>query len=426
MKQIKKWAGAAAFLLVFAVLFHFIGPLFIPQEDIRQEKAAFFEQPEQTMDVIYIGSSSMLRAVTPMEIWRDYGITGYSLATTVQAPVVTLAYLKDMFKTQQPQVVVLGCEWLFDDYDYEGQETNIRFALDRMPNSWAKIEAAKTVVENDPSQSFLSYLFPVLRYHSRWAEIETYAPEEDSQTVRMGYLGLGQSQAYTVPEAHLAPSGETPAFSEDSLQYYRQAIELCRQNGARVLLVKFPRLAWSAEEAQAQQDFADEMGIPLLDFNRPEYWDAISMDESKDFYDTGHLSSTGASKLSHFLGEYLQENYEITDKRSDPAFSSWNDKLDAYRQKYAFCLHEDNNKRNALYELEISDDYIQSNRLRLDDFTYTWTLYRDGKAIVREEHSSSNTFEPQLDGSGKYTTKCMVYKNGELVNTLSSLGMQIE
>ena len=108
MKQIKKWIGAVAFLLVFAVLFYIINPLFIPQDDLRREKAAFFQQPAQTLDVVYIGSSSMLRAVTPMEIWRDYGITGYSLATTVQAPVVTLAYLKDMFQSQKPEVVVLG------------------------------------------------------------------------------------------------------------------------------------------------------------------------------------------------------------------------------------------------------------------------------------------------------------------------------
>ena len=97
-------------------------------------------------------------------------------------------------------------------------------------------------MEHDPSQSFLSFLFPILRYHSRWTEIETFSLSEEKQSIQMGYVGLGQSRAYTVPETHLASSGEVPPYSEDSLQYYRQAIELCKQNGTQVLLVKFPRM----------------------------------------------------------------------------------------------------------------------------------------------------------------------------------------
>ena len=73
MKKFKKWAGVVAFWLVFAVLFYGANRLFTPAEEYRQEKAAFYQQPEQTLDVIYIGSSNTLRAVTPIEIWRDYG-----------------------------------------------------------------------------------------------------------------------------------------------------------------------------------------------------------------------------------------------------------------------------------------------------------------------------------------------------------------
>ena len=108
MRQCRQWARTILFLLVFALLFFAANPLFIPQEELRREKAAFYQQPANTLDVVYIGSSSMVRAVSPMEIWYHYGIPSYSLATTLQAPVVTLAFLEDMFKTQQPQVVVFG------------------------------------------------------------------------------------------------------------------------------------------------------------------------------------------------------------------------------------------------------------------------------------------------------------------------------
>lgn len=424
MRQCRQWARTILFLLVFALLFFAANPLFIPQEELRREKAAFYQQPANTLDVVYIGSSSMVRAVSPMEIWYHYGIPSYSLATTLQAPVVTLAFLEDMFKTQQPQVVVFGFEWLFQDYDYAGREAYLRFALDPMPNSWTKLKTAAAIVRNDPSQSFLSYLFPMLRYHTRWSELDTYSLPDDTQSVQMGYLGLGQSRCWPMPQSHMASTGVEPSFSEESLYYYRQAIALCQARGVEVLLVKFPRLLWSAEEAQAQQAFADEMGIPLLDFNQPEYWEALSLDHTRDFYDTGHLSASAASRLSRFLGTYLQEHYDLTDKRSQGEYAAWNEAAPEYFRRFACSIHADYREWDAVYQVELSSDYLELYDLQPEDFTYHWTLYRDGTAIEEVADTASNQFSPALSGPGTYAATCQVFQNGVLLDTLSSLEKQ--
>ena len=425
MKKVQKWAGVIAFWLVFAVLFYGANRLFTPAEEYRQEKAAFYQQPEQTLDVIYIGSSNTLRAVTPIEIWRDYGVTGYCMASTLQSPVVTLAYVKEVYKHQQPEVVVFAFESLFDDYAYADHETDLRLALDGVPLSWDKLQAAREIVAQDSSQSVLSYLFPFLRYHSRWSEIAEYSLPDKASTIQMGYIGMNQSVPQQLLDCYMQLSGEEAVVSESSLEYYRQAIEYCKEQGSQVLLIKFPRVDWTAEQAAAQQAFADEMDVPFLDLNEQACWDATGLNLELDFYDDNHVSATGATKLSHYLGAYLQEHYDLTDRRADPAFASWNEILPQYEQAVGFCLHVQSGDSGLTYTLETSESYLEQYQLQPEDFTYTWRLYRDGKCVATEENSTSNVFTPQLDGSGTYTAECAVSRGGEVVDTLTSLEMQI-
>ena len=52
----------------------------------RQVKQIFhtfyydFYQQEQDFDVLFLGTSHVLNAVYPMELWRDYGIVSYNMA----------------------------------------------------------------------------------------------------------------------------------------------------------------------------------------------------------------------------------------------------------------------------------------------------------------------------------------------------------
>lgn len=435
MKKFKKWAGVVAFWLIFAVLFYGANRIFTPSEINRQEKAAFFQQPEQTLDVVYIGSSNMLRAVTPMEIWRDYGIAGYCMASTLQSPAVTLAYAKEIYKYQQPEVVVFALESLFSDYAYADHESDLRLALDSVPLSWDKFQTARKIVAQDPLQSVTSYLFPLLRYHSRWREITDYSLPDKTSSVQMGYIGMNQSAPQQPWDCYMQLTGQEPVVSESSLEYYRQAIEYCQEQGSQVLLVKFPKMNWTVDMANAQQAFADEMGVSFLDLNDQACWDTTGLDLELDFYDTGHVSTTGATKLSHYLGAYLQENYGLTDKRADPAYASWNENVPEYEEEFAFCLHMMTGEEGLTFRMEASQAFLERNQIAPEDLTYSWTLYRDNKLLQTVENTTSSSFTPELEGTGTYVAACSVYcndapitvyVNGESAGSLESLPYVVE
>ncbi len=42
------------------------------------------------------------------------------------------------------------------------------------------------------------------------------------------------------------------------------------------------------------------------------------------------MNPDGASKLTHFVGQWLTEHYVLDDRRDDDAYSAWNEKLAQY------------------------------------------------------------------------------------------------
>ena len=49
------------------------------RDDSERKYGAFFEE-KQDFDVLFLGTSRVLDGVSPMELWRDYGLTGYNLS----------------------------------------------------------------------------------------------------------------------------------------------------------------------------------------------------------------------------------------------------------------------------------------------------------------------------------------------------------
>ena len=63
-----------------------------------------------------------------------------------------------------------------------------------------------------------------------------------------------------------------------------------------------------------------------------ELTEDIGIDYSTDTYDAGlHMNLSGAEKLSTYLGQVLQTQYDITDRRGDTELENiWADNIAAY------------------------------------------------------------------------------------------------
>ena len=48
------------------------------------------------------------------------------------------------------------------------------------------------------------------------------------------------------------------------------------------------------------------------------------MDTETDFYNGSHTNIFGAKRYTKWLGQYLKDNYNLPDRRSDNKYADWN------------------------------------------------------------------------------------------------------
>ena len=53
-----------------------------------------------------------------MVMWNEHGFTGYVRASALQAPAVSYGLLAESLEYQSPELVVLLCDNIFNEYDY--------------------------------------------------------------------------------------------------------------------------------------------------------------------------------------------------------------------------------------------------------------------------------------------------------------------
>ena len=216
-------------------------------------------------------------------------------------------------------------------YSEPQSEAYNRMALDGMPLSQHKLDAINASMCSD--EDMISYLIPLLRYHSRWNELSSedfeYMFKKDPVTIS-GYL----MRADTKPMTKLpnVPVLEDYEIGERCWYYLDKMRELCQTHGAELVLIKSPSLwpHWYDEWDEQISAYAEKYGLDYL--NLLPYADDIGLDMQTDTYDGGlHLNVYGAEKLSKYFGKILADKYEVPDRRDNAEIAEcWAQKCEDY------------------------------------------------------------------------------------------------
>lgn len=291
----------------------------------------YYEEENKDFDVIFLGDCEVYNSFSPVALWKEYGINSYVRGSADQYVWQSYYLLCDVLRYSTPKVVVYNVLALKND---EGKAEYNRMTLEGMEWSFVKIDAIKASVGED--ESFLEYVFPLLKYHSRWNELTfndiKYMFKKNKVTHNGYMLKTDIMPAENVP-------GKRPLadyrFKEKSTDYLDMMRELCEEKGIKLILVKAPSLYpyWHEEWDEQVSRYANENSLEYINFL--EHNDEIKIDYSTDTYDGGmHLNVYGAEKLSKYFGEILKEKYEIPDRREDKTLAKiWEDKLRFYEEE---------------------------------------------------------------------------------------------
>ena len=283
-------------------------------------------------DVLFIGDCEVYESFTPATLWEEYGITSYIRGSAQQLIWHSYYLLEEMLEKETPKAVVYNVYAM--KYGKPQDEAYNRMTLDGMKWSASKVSAINASMTEE--ESFLSYVFPILRFHSRWSQLSgedvTYLFSKD----KVSHNGYMMQTAIVPREGQDRKPLELGDYTlpATAMTYLDKIRTLCDENGVELILVKAPtntvKFYWY-DEWDAQIDaYAEEHGLSYYNFI--PLADEIGIDWSTDTYDKGyHLNVWGAQKLTSYFGELLATEHGLSDRRGEETTAEiWNAKLAAY------------------------------------------------------------------------------------------------
>lgn len=126
----------------------------------------FFEE-KNDFDVLFMGTSHVINAVFPMELWNDHGITSYNFGGHANEMATTYWCMMNALDYKTPKLVVIDCFLIDSDAKVSIHPEYLHYSLDAFPLSITKIKTAYDLVDNDRR---LELLWNFSIFHDRWGK----------------------------------------------------------------------------------------------------------------------------------------------------------------------------------------------------------------------------------------------------------------
>ena len=336
-KRILSWLCAAvAVVAVWQLLTALLSPKYMTSIPEGALIAEYYEEstPHQ---VLFVGDCEVYENFSPITLWQDYGITSYIRGSAQQLIWQSYYLLEEMLQRETPEAVVFNV--LSVKYDTPQNEAYNRMSIDGMKwssSKWGAIQASMTKEEKA-----ITYLLPLLRYHSRWNELSredlTYLFRRD----RVGYNGyLMQTGVRPVTSMPTVTPLEDYTIPTVCMDYLDRIRLLCENYGTELILIKAPSIypIWYDEWDAQIVSYAEEYGLSYYNFL--DLAEEIGIDWERETYDAGlHLNVWGAEKLSAYFGQLLVDKHGLTSQKENAALAeAWAEKCTTYEAQKASAV----------------------------------------------------------------------------------------
>ncbi len=358
-----------AFVIVITaglILFGLTKVLMLKSEDGINQLQALYKQPEQSIDVLFLGSSHVFCNISTGELWDDHGIASFDLGGAEAPSWVSYYHLKEALRTQTPELICLEVSIPAINptlYQKDEWATDNNYGMKWNSN---RIEQLRL---NSEGNDFYKRLLPLSIMHGRYKDIG----KNDFINIRNSVRYKGFDPREDTNEINLPETGkiqEVIPCTEKAEEYTRKIIELAKDKDIPVLLFISP--CEMTEEEQSicnyMKEIAESEGADYIDFN--SLTDEMGVDNTTDFADPNHLNHKGNMKYTTYFGDLLVKDYKIPDRRGDKRYVSW--EWDSAAQ------------RNERADLVIMESEDPEEILQLTQRGYVIFSIENGKAYIKD------------------------------------------
>ena len=317
-------------IVIFILLFMFFTRLLSPKYATSLVEGSMISQyynESKDHEVVFIGDCEVYANFSPMVMYEEEGIKAYVRGSSQQLIWQSYYILEETLKYEIPKVVVFNVNSM--RYSEPVSEEYNRLTIDYMKWSKQKVDIINASMTEE--ESIWYYIFPILRYHSRYDKLTEEGFEYLFKRKDNTFNGfLVNKNVKPVENLPVQRKLATYQFEDICYDYLNKITKLCKDNGIELVLIKAPSLYpyWYDEYDEQIRNYAEENDIAF--YNLKNNVEEIGIDYSADTYDGGlHLNLNGATKLSKFFAKLLKENYNLTDCRGD---SLYEQKLEEYKE----------------------------------------------------------------------------------------------
>ncbi|MGI6176315.1 MAG: hypothetical protein ACOYJC_09230 [Christensenellales bacterium] len=340
--NIKRIIRTICFLLILCLVFVGLNDVLAMNPVINaagiKRINSLYAQPKDSLDVLLFGASGVYRAWNSMQAWEELGITSYAWCTGSQSVASTRYLIEDTLKHQTPKVILIDYR-MFRKEPEEITSGAIRRVSDLMPFSRTRIDAINAMLDAAPAVETQfnrwEYYISFMQYHSRWED--GLIPSDFTEKLDpLHGTPISQLSFNISPQAPASsPTEEIEPIDEIYQDVLSDLCEYVLQLDIPVLFTMMPYNPPLKERKQLNwvESVLDFYGLPYMNMNDPEYFDAYGLDFSEDFYDKGHVNLKGMQKVTARFGAYLKDAYGLADHRGDAYYAHWDEALPVYHKR---------------------------------------------------------------------------------------------
>ena len=171
------------------------------------QATGFLTERENSLDYILIGDSETYSSTTPMQLWRDYGYTGYICGTPGQHMEDTFGYLKAFCEVQKPKLVIFEANALY-------RSSGIQDDISRI--------VTRTIEKN----------IPIFEYHNRWKSLSLADMGSVNYTWRnylKGFVPTWKNKPWTGAPDYMRKTDKSLPIKEINRFYFDKIYNFCKE-----------------------------------------------------------------------------------------------------------------------------------------------------------------------------------------------------
>ncbi len=309
MKNVIK---SICFILIFISIFSLYMFAVIPKYNIDRynildiAEYEILEEKKDTIDTLFVGDSLVYSAVSPMEIWNEYGFTSFDCSTPAQLIETSYKYIQKAVDTQHPKVIFLEANVIFRD-------------------------AKKRTNERKMDDFVNRYIF-VSDYHDNWKSIFF---GEDIININKGYYFIKKVRKAPKDNDYMKKEERKINIPNENFDYLDKIVKICNDNNIKLILFSIPSMkSWDYAKVQYTKEISSKYNLDYIDFNDKNPLEINWEEETKD--EGSHLNYIGAKKVSHYLGNYIKNLNLVNSHKEDKKYSSWNTSYERYLKLNSF------------------------------------------------------------------------------------------